>query len=124
VSTRNALILVVVTAALSALLSFTLAAGSLHRGPAGDPGPEGPPGPPGDTRVSARDVGAAIEADTGAVADALTGHLDYADVQKNLDPDPADLEREVRDLTDRLDTLCSDLSASDAGGVDVTTCEP
>jgi hypothetical protein len=122
VSTRAVIILVLVASALSAAVSFAIAAGSLHEGPAGPPGAVGPPGPPGDTTVSSDDVLSAIEADPEAVAQSLSGHLDYEDIQKNLDPDPSDVERAVDELTEKLDNLCSELSLSDAVSGDITAC--
>lgn len=64
----------------------------------------------------------AIERDPEAVAQALNGHLDYQDVQQNLDPDPSDVQSNVEELTEKLDNICSDLSLSDSVGGDITSC--
>jgi len=52
----------------------------------------------------------------------LSGHLDYQDIQQNLDPDPADVESELQQVSDKLDGLCSDLSFSSAVASDITAC--
>lgn len=114
--------MVLVTSALSAGVSFTLAASALHKGPAGPQGATGPPGPAGETTVSSEDVLSAIDGDPEAVARSLSGHLDYEEIQQNLDPDPSDVERSVAEVTERIDGLCSDLSLSDAVSSDITSC--
>jgi hypothetical protein len=125
VSTRAVIVLVLVASALSAFVSFSIAAGALHEGPAGPQGASGPPGqpgPPGDAAISPDDVLSAIERDPEAVAQALSGHLDYDDIQRKLDPDPSDVQTAVEELTSKLDDLCSDLASSDAVGGDITSC--
>jgi hypothetical protein len=98
-------------------------------GPAGEVGPRGPMGPMGDTEVSASDVAAAVDEDPDAVAASLSGHLDYQDIQQNLDPDPSDLASDVddaataaNDARSTVEDLCSQLSLSDALSDDYISC--
>lgn len=129
-TTRSVIVLVVVTAALSGLFSFSVAAGGLHRGPAGDAGPagpEGPRGPAGTATVSAARIQRAIEDDPARVADALRGELGLDSTTSPSDTtdtttSPAsggDVQQQVGDLSDtvdelrrKLDDLCADLRAS------------
>lgn len=78
----------------------------------------------------------AIEGDPTGVAVALSGYLDYEDIQQQLDPDPADLESVVDDLASQvqglagdlddlasdLDDLCLDLTFAPAVESDITSC--
>jgi hypothetical protein len=91
-------------------------------GRVGKAGPPGPQGPEGDTDVSAEDVQSAVDEDPDAVAGSLSGHLDYEDIQQNLDPDPADVAADVDDVRSALDDLCSQLSSSDALSNDFISC--
>src|SRR4051794_400512 len=117
---RSLVLLVVLSSLLSAAVAFAVADLVIKRGPAGIRGQtgitgrQGPQGPEGNTDVSTDDVVSAIQDDPSSVADALSGNLDYGDIQQNLDPDPADVEQDISDLTDKVDGLCSDLSSAPA----------
>lgn len=145
-TTRSVIVLVVVTAALSALFSFSVAAGGLHRGPAGPEGPAGPAGPAG-TSVDARAVRLAVDDDPEAIGKALSGHLDYDDIRTNLGLDesgaPAgeandlatttdgsgaasqddldELRDDLDDLRRKLDDVCTALADQDPGA-DLGAC--
>lgn len=145
-TTRNVIVLVVVTAALSALFSFSVAAGGLHRGPEGPEGPAGPQGPAG-TSVDARAVRQAVDDDPDAIGKALSGHLDYEDIRTSLGLDesgaPAgeaadtaagsagtdaasrddldELRSDLDDLRRKVEDLCTALADRDPGA-DLGAC--
>jgi hypothetical protein len=125
VSPRATVLAVVLAALLGSGIGASAVALVVKRGPEGTrgaSGPRGPRGPEGSTEVDASEVQAAIDDDPDTVATSLSGHLDYQDIQQNLDPDPADLESELQDVSDKLDRLCSDLSFSAAVENDITAC--
>src|SRR5262245_23751692 len=121
-SARAIVLLVSLTAVFSAGVSFAVAVTVVDRGPAGPRGLVGPEGPEGSTEVSSDDVVSAIDEDPDSVAASLSGHLDYEDIQQNLDPDPADVQSDVEDTSSKLDALCTDLSFASALENDLTAC--
>jgi hypothetical protein len=72
--------------------------------------------------VSAEEVQSAVDDDPDAIAASLSGHLDYEDIQQNLDPDPSDVQSDVENVRSALDDLCSQLSLSDALSSDFISC--
>jgi hypothetical protein len=125
VSVRTLVLVAFITALVGAGIGATSVLFVVERGPAGPAGhvgPRGPQGPEGDTSVSADDVRSAVDDDPDAVAASLSGHLDYEDIQQNLDPDPSDVQSDLESVRSALDDLCSQLSLSDALSNDFTSC--
>ena len=124
-STRAVVLAVVLASLMGTAVGAATTVLVVKRGPGGSrgaTGPSGPRGPEGDASIEASNVQSAIDEDPDAVAASLSGHLDYEDIQQNLDPDPADVESELQDVRDKRDALCSDLSLSSAVQNDVTAC--
>src|SRR3954468_287376 len=124
-STRAVVLAVVLASLLGTAVGAATTALVVKRGPAGARGPAGrtgPRGPEGDAQIDASDVQTAVDNDPDAIASSLSGHLDYEDIQQNLNPDPADVEGDLQDVSDKLDSLCSDLSLSAAVENDITAC--
>jgi hypothetical protein len=65
----------------------------------------------------------AIENDPSGVASALSGYLDYDDIQQKLEPDPVDLERSIETLTSEVEDLASGVEdVSSAWRTFASTC--
>jgi hypothetical protein len=109
ITLKTLLIAVAVTFAASTALSVALASTVLRQGPTGATGPAGPSGPPGPAGPASHKrgprgpegpPGPAGSVDDQSVYDAI--NADPAQVaqsiQPSLDPDPADVERELGDL--------------------------
>lgn len=95
---------------------------AVDRGPQGEDGPPGPRGKRGPPGADAQDVAIdpelvyeAIEQDPQRVSDAVLDSLDPYALQSQMDPDPANVLRDLQDL-------CSQLSLTEALADEFISC--